>query len=68
MGDFNYNLLNFDTSDEVNGFLSIMSSNLFQPHIIGPTRIISGNKPSIVDNIFTSFTDKHTISGNLFDK
>ena len=68
MGDFNYDLLKFDKSTEVNEFLSILSTQLMQPHIIGPTRIVAGNKPSLVDNIITNYTDNDIISGNLLDK
>ena len=68
IGDFNYNLLKFDSSDEVNDFISLISTQLLQPHILAPTRIVSGNKPSLVDNIFMNLTEKHTTSGNLLDK
>ena len=45
-----------------------MSSNLLQPHILGPTRVLDYNKPSINDNIFTNFIDKNCNSGNLYNK
>ena len=34
---------------------------------MGPTRIIDGNNPSLLDNIFSNSIE-NTISGNLFDK
>ena len=45
-----------------------MSSNPFQPHILGTARILDYNKPSINDNIFTNFIDKNCNSGNLYNK
>ena len=45
-----------------------MTSNFLQPCITEPTRIIQGNRPSIVDNIFTIIFDKELYSGNLLDK
>ena len=45
-----------------------MYDNHIQPCIVEPTRIISGNKPSIVDNIFTNIIDKQITSGNLVSK
>ena len=45
----------------------MMLDNNFQPCIIAPTRIVSGNKPSLVDNIFINTVEK-CISGNLFEK
>ena len=45
-----------------------MASNFLQPCITEPTRIIQGNRPSIVDNIFTNIFDKELYSGNLLDK
>lgn len=60
--------MKFDSSDEVNDFISLVSSQLLQPHILAPSRVESGSKPSLVDNIFMSITEKLTTSGNLLDK
>ena len=45
----------------------MMLNNSYQPCISEPTRIIHGNKPSLVDNIFSNSIDK-CISGNILDK
>ena len=47
-----------------------MTSDLLQPHILGPSRILDNNKPSINDNIFTNYMDEscNTCSGNLYGK
>ena len=42
-----------------------MLDNFLQPCIPEPTRVIDGNKPSIVDNIFTNIIDKQIMSGNF---
>ena len=68
VGDFNYNLLNHDKAKTVSEFINFMSSNLLQPHILGPTRVLDYNKPSINDNIFTNFIHKNCNSGNLYNK
>ena len=51
-GDFNLNHQKFDTNTEVNDFLDLRTRNCFSPHILGPTRITSQDKPSLIDNIF----------------
>ena len=56
-GDFNLNLLNFDTDKQTNTFLSTMFQYNFQPCITEPTRITNSNKPSLVDNIFINTFD-----------
>ena len=67
-GDFNLNLLKFDTNTEVNNFLDLLTRKWFTPHILGPTRITSQNKPTLIDNIFLNFNDMHCYSGNLIEK
>ena len=56
IGDLNIILLNFDKNKEVNEFLDILTSNWFTPQILGPTRFVEHNKPSLVDNIFVNFS------------
>ena len=48
--------------------LLILSSSSLQPCITKPTRIVSYNRPSLVDNIFISEYDKTILSGNVLDK
>ena len=52
-GDFNYDLLKYGTDIKTESFLNLMIENHFQPCITEPTRIVEGNIPSLVDNIFT---------------
>ena len=45
----------------------MMLDNSFQPCITEPTRIVNGNQPSLVDNIFSNSLET-CFSGNLFEK
>ena len=67
-GDFNYDLLKHEFNAHINEFINIMSSSPLQPCIAKPTRIVSYNRPSLVDNIFANTYDKTIFSGNLLDK
>ena len=66
--ELNINLLNFDKNKEVNEFLDVLTSNWFTPQILGPTRFVEHNKPSLVDNIFVNFSDMYCTSGNIIEK
>ena len=44
-----------------------MIENHFQPCITEPTRIVEGNIPSLVDNIFTKNINE-PICGNILEK
>ena len=68
VGDFNYDLLKHEKKKNIYDFLMVITSNLFTPHILGPTRIEEGQTPSLVDNIFVNTTDNNFISVNLFNK
>ena len=68
VSDFNFNLLNHEKTKSVSEFMSFFTSNLLQPHILGPTRALDGIKPSINDNISTTLMDKDCNSGNFYDK
>ena len=64
-GDYNINLLHSDTNEQTSTFLNNLSSNLFIPHIILPTRITSKSK-TLIDNIFSNSTNFTSfVSGNL---
>ena len=68
LGDFNYNLLNQDRDEHARKFIDIMYANNLQPTIDKPTRVIKGQKPSLIDNIFTNAIDKDIVTGNLLSK
>lgn len=63
-GDFNLNLLHYDSKASVAQFLDAMFSYDMTPAILSPTRFES-KKPSLIDQIFLNYpSDNHT-SGNL---
>ena len=65
LGDFNIDLLKIDEDTHSSTFFDTMTSNLFVPHIIHPTRITSTTK-TLIDNIFSNSTNyREGISGNL---
>ena len=65
MGDFNIDLMKIDKDTTSATFFDNMTSNLFVPHIILPTRI-TGNSKTLIDNIFTNLENfKDGLSGNL---
>ena len=67
-GDFNYDLFKTETNPFAKKFIEIMYDNLLQPCILEPTRIVNGNKPALIDNIFINTLNKNAISGNLTSK
>ena len=68
LGDFNYNLFNHDRDNQTKHFVETMYTNSLQPTINIPTRVVKGQKPALLDNIFTNAIDKDIHSGNLTDK
>ena len=53
LGDFNIDLMKTDSDEDTMTYLDIISSNLFVPHIIHPTRITPHTK-TLIDNIFSN--------------
>ena len=64
MGDFNINLLHYETSPNVNNYINCMLSNHFQPVSLQPSRI-TNNSSTLIDNIFTNAIDCKMFSGNI---
>ena len=67
LGDFNIDLLNFDTSEQIITFLYDLNSNSLQLQILLPNRI-SKNSETLIDNVFCNILSpliKSTISGNI---
>ena len=52
MGDFNLNLMNYQSSTKTGEFLDSIYSNMFHPLISHPSRITS-HTATLIDNIFT---------------
>ena len=64
MGDFNINILKYDTDTTVSDFMDIMYSNTLLPYITGPTRI-TPTSSTLIDNIFYNGIDENITSGNM---
>merc|ERR1712198_616864 len=57
MGDYNINLLNYNSIQCINDFVNIMYNNSFRPLIDKPTRITK-KSVTLIDNIFYKCTYK----------
>jgi len=64
MGDFNINLLNYDSHTATSDLVNTFFSNNFLPCITHPTRV-SKNSSTIIDNIFTNVFDTKITCGNI---
>ena len=64
MGDFNINLLNYESSESVADLLDTMRTYGFLPCISGPTYLTPHSK-TLIDNIFHSGISNDTQSGNI---
>ena len=67
-GDTNFDLLKLSEDKNIQEFYDLITEYHIQPTILEPTRIVHGNRPTIVDNIFTNTTNKNITSGNLLSK
>ena len=64
MGDFNVNLLNYESHNDTNDFINTMISHHLLPHILHQTRV-TDHLVTVMDNIFSNDTSHETISGNI---
>lgn len=64
LGDFNIDLLRFDTHPDTEDFINTLGSYAFYPQILKPTRI-THHSATIIDNIFFNSLEHHIISGNI---
>ena len=67
-GDFNYDLLTMEKNEYTFDFINTMYSNFLQPSIIEPSRVVTNNRPTLIDNIFLNVIDKEIYSGNFIAK
>lgn len=67
-GDFNLNLLAFESNPVIEDFLNTIFANFLQPLILKPTRLKANQKPSLIDNIFINYFENNAWSGNLIAK
>ena len=67
MGDFDINLLNYESHSDTNKVINSMVSQHLLPHILQPTRV-TDHSATITDNIFTTATEYSPISGNILNQ
>ena len=63
MGDFNIDILKYDTNNDSAAFLDMMYENFLLPYISSPTRVTPRSQ-TLINNIFSNIEDE-TISGNI---
>ena len=63
-GDFNLDLLIYDTCSKHKEFLNTMTSFVFLPHILQPSRITESSA-TLIDNIYRNNINQESISGNI---
>ena len=64
LGDFNVDLLKFDTHSGTRDYYDILSANGFRPLIYQPTRV-SGSSATLIDNIFINDIETFSNGGNI---
>ena len=64
LGDFNLDLLKFESHPSTENFLNTLGSYCFQPQIIQPTRI-TDHSATLIDNTFFNSVEHFFINGNL---
>ena len=64
MGDFNIDLLQYESHNNTDEFLNTIISHSFLPYILQPTRV-TDRSSTVIDNIFSNITDFETLNGNI---
>ena len=62
--DSNVDLLKYDKHAGANEFIDSLSSYMYLPYILHPTRV-TGHSQTIIDNIFSNYISKEAVCGNL---
>ena len=64
MGDFNIDILKYDTNNDTAAFLDMMYENFLRPYISSRTRVTPRSQ-TLIDNIFSNIIEDEIISGNI---
>ena len=64
MGDFNLDLLKYETHNGTDEFINTFRTSFFHPHILQETCIMD-HTATLIDDIFFTSIDYYTPSGNL---
>ena len=65
-GDFNINLLKIESVGSYLQFYNILNTHGILPFIIHPSRVVEGQMPSLIDNIFSNNYQQYILSGNIY--
>ena len=65
-GDFNIDLLKMNDFETHLEFYTLLNSHGLLPFIIQPTRVVSNQVPSLIDNIFSTNISDAVLSGNIY--
>ena len=65
-GDFNIDLLKVDSVNVNLQFFNLLNSNGLLPLILHPSRVVEGQVPSLIDNIFSNNINYKILSGNIY--
>ena len=63
-GDFNINLLKYQSHPETNDFINLMVFYYFLPHILHPRRV-TDHFATIIDNIFSNNIESDIVGGDI---
>ena len=63
-GDFNINLLDYESHSDTNIFLNSMIPKCLLPYILYPTRV-TDHSATVINNIFSNNFEYETVSGNI---
>ena len=64
MGNFNINLLNYESHSDTNEVLNNTISHYLLPYILHPTRV-TDHSATVIYNIFSNNTEYDTFNGNI---
>ena len=64
MGDFNIDLLQYESHNSSDEFFNTIISHSFLPYILQPTRV-TYHSSTVIDNIFSNISDFETLSGDI---
>ena len=65
-GDFNIDLLKIESNNSFLAFYNLLNCNGLLPLVIHPTRVVEGQMPSLIDNIFSNNIQENIRSGNIY--
>ena len=63
-GDFNIDILKYDTNKDSEEFLNKMYTNFLLPYITSPSRVTPRSQ-TLIDNLFSNIIEEGLNSGNL---